>query len=100
MLRPKGTIVQVGLMGGGKVEVNVGLLLMKRARWIGTTLRGRPLEEKASICRRFAEEVLPLFTSGQLRPVVDTRFALDQVAAAHERMEADANVGKILLDMR
>ena len=99
-VRPRGTIVQVGLMGGGKVDVNVGLLLVKRARWIGTTLRGRPLEEKASICRRFADEVLPLFTSGALRAVVDTRFPLDQVAAAHERMEADANVGKILLDVR
>ena len=99
-VRPKGTIVQVGLMGGGKADVNVGLLLVKRARWIGTTLRGRPLEEKASICRRFADEVLPLFTTGALRAVIDTRFPLDEVAAAHERMEADANVGKILLDMR
>ena len=43
--------------------------------------------------------MLPLFTTGALRAVVDTRFPLDQVAAAHERMEADANVGKILLDM-
>jgi NADPH2:quinone reductase len=99
-VRPKGTIVQVGLMGGGKVEVNVGLLLMKRARWIGTTLRGRPLEEKAGICRRFADEVLPLFTAGLLRPVIDTRFPLGDAAAAHAHMEADANVGKILLDMR
>jgi NADPH2:quinone reductase len=98
-VRPKGTIVQVGLMGGGTTEVNVGLLLVKRVRWIGTTLRGRPLEEKGTTCRRFAEEVLPLFTSGALRAVVDTRFALADVAAAHDRMEADANVGKILLDI-
>jgi putative PIG3 family NAD(P)H quinone oxidoreductase len=98
-VRTKGSIVQVGLMGGAKVEVNVGLLLAKRARWIGTTLRGRPLEEKASTCRRFAEEVLPLFTSGALRPVVDTRFALDAIADAHRHMEADANVGKILVDI-
>jgi putative PIG3 family NAD(P)H quinone oxidoreductase len=100
VVRPKGTIVQVGLMGGGAVEVNLGLLLAKRVRWVGTVLRGRPLEEKAAISRRFADEVLPLFTAGALRPVIDRRFALDDVAAAHAHMEADANVGKILLDVR
>ncbi len=99
-VRPKGTIVQVGLMGGGAVEVNLGLLLAKRVRWIGTVLRSRPLEEKAAISRRFADEVLPLFSSGELRPVIDRRFPLADVAAAHAHMEADANVGKILLDVR
>jgi putative PIG3 family NAD(P)H quinone oxidoreductase len=99
VVRPKGTIVQVGLMGGGAVEVNLGLLLAKRIRWVGTVLRSRPLEEKAAISRRFADEVLPLFSSGELRPVIDCRFGLDDVAAAHAHMEADANVGKILLDV-
>jgi len=100
VVRPKGTIVQVGLMGGGAVEVNLGLLLAKRVRWVGTVLRSRPLEEKAAISRRFADEVLPLFSSGELRPVIDRRFPLADVAAAHAHMEADANVGKILLDVR
>jgi putative PIG3 family NAD(P)H quinone oxidoreductase len=99
VVRPKGTIVQVGLMGGAAVEVNLGLLLAKRVRWIGTVLRSRPLEEKATTCRRFADEVLPLFGSGALKPVIDRRFPLDDVAAAHAHMEADANVGKILLDV-
>ena len=100
VVRPKGTIVQVGLKGGGAVEVNLGLLLAKRVRWIGTVLRSRPLEEKAAISRRFADEVLPLFSSGELRPVIDRRFPLVDVGAAHAHMEADANVGKILLDVR
>jgi putative PIG3 family NAD(P)H quinone oxidoreductase len=99
-VRTRGTIVQVGLMGGGSTPVNLGLLLVKRVTWIGTTLRARPLEEKLAICQRFAAEVLPLFDAGLLRPVVDSRFALDDVADAHRRMEADANVGKILLDVR
>src|SRR3954451_11948186 len=67
---PRGTIVQVGLMGGGSTDVNVGLLLMKRATWVGTTLRARPIEEKVGVVRRFAAEMLPLFDSGALRPVV------------------------------
>ena len=99
-VRPKGTIVQVGLLGGGGSTVNVGLLLAKRLHWVGTMLRSRPTEEKIAISRRFADEVLPLFTTGALRPVIDRRFRLDDVADAHRHMESDANVGKILLDVR
>jgi NADPH:quinone reductase-like Zn-dependent oxidoreductase len=57
------------------------------------------LEEKIAASRRFAAEVLPLFTAGLARPVIDRRFALDDVAEAHSYMEADANVGKLLLDI-
>lgn len=96
---PQGTIVQVGLMGGGQTPVNLGLLLVKRVHWIGTTLRARPLEQKIAICRRFAAEVLPLFESGALRAVIDSRYPIADVADAHRHMEANANVGKILLDL-
>ena len=95
----KGTIVQVGLMGGGSTQVNVGMLLMKRASWIGTTLRARPLEEKAALTRRFAAEVLPLFESGQLKPIIDSRYSFAQIADAHIAMGANANTGKILIDI-
>jgi NADPH:quinone reductase-like Zn-dependent oxidoreductase len=98
-VRREGTIVQVGLMAGGRTEVDLGLLLTKRVSWIGTTLRARPLEQKIAICRRFAAEVVPLFDDGRLRPVIDSRFPLDRIADAHARIEADANVGKILLDV-
>jgi putative PIG3 family NAD(P)H quinone oxidoreductase len=93
----RGTIVQVGLMGGGTTPVNVGLLLGKRATWVGTTLRTRPLEEKIAVTRRFAAEVLPLFASGALRPVIDSIYPFDQIADAHRHMEANANTGKILV---
>jgi NADPH:quinone reductase-like Zn-dependent oxidoreductase len=98
-VRPQGTVVQVGLMGGGQTSVNAGLLLVKRVTWIGTTLRARPIEQKVALCQRFAAEVLPLFESGALRPVIDSRFPLDAVADAHRRMESNANVGKILLEI-
>ena len=99
VVRPRGTIVQVGLLGGGAATVNVGALLSKRIHWIGTVLRARPLEEKITASRQFAAEVLPLFAAGLLRPVIDRRFALDDIAEAHAYMEADANVGKLLLDI-
>ncbi len=99
VVKPQGTIVQVGLMGGGTTQVNAGLLLVKRARWIGTTLRARPIEQKIALAERFAAEVLPLFDSGDLRPVIDCRFPISEVAAAHSRMESNANIGKILLDV-
>ena len=98
-IRSKGAIVQVGLMGGGQTPVNLGLLLVKRATWIGTTLRARPIEEKAHVCQRFVAEMIPLFESGALRPVIDSRFSLDDIADAHRHMEANANIGKILVDV-
>ena len=56
--------MQVGLLAGGATQVNLGLLLPKRASLIGTVLRARPLEEKVALTRRFAAEVLPLFDTG------------------------------------
>jgi putative PIG3 family NAD(P)H quinone oxidoreductase len=95
----RGTIVQVGLLAGGQATFDIGALMAKRMRWIGTLLRPRPLEEKVAVCRRFATEVLPLFTAGVIRPVIDRRFALADVAEAHRLMEANANVGKLMLDI-
>ena len=98
-VRSDGTIVQVGLMGGANASVNVGLILSKRITWIGTTLRARPVERKLALSQRFIDEVLPLFEGGALRPVVDSRFAFAYIADAHRHMEANANVGKILIDL-
>jgi putative PIG3 family NAD(P)H quinone oxidoreductase len=98
-VRMDGTIVQVGLMGGGNASINVGLILAKRITWIGTTLRARPIERKLALSQRFIDEMLPLFDSGALRPVIDSRYAFADIADAHRHMEANANVGKILVDL-
>jgi NADPH:quinone reductase-like Zn-dependent oxidoreductase len=95
----KGRIVQVGVMAGGTTAFNLGALLPKRASLTGTVLRARPLEEKIAISRRFASEVLPLFESGALQMVIDSRYRLDDIAAAHAYMETNANIGKILIDV-
>lgn len=94
---PQGRMVLVGLMGGGRVEVNLGHLLAKRLRVNGTVLRPRPLEEKIALTNQFKRHVLPLFESGAIKPVVDTSFTLEQAAEAHSYMESDANFGKIIL---
>jgi putative PIG3 family NAD(P)H quinone oxidoreductase len=94
-----GRIIQVGVMGGGATNVSIGKLLPKRASIIGTVLRGRPIEEKIAITQRFAHELLPLFVEGRLKPVIDSRFPLERMAEAHERMEANTNVGKIVIDV-
>ncbi len=93
----RGSIVQVGLMGGGSTQVNAGLLMAKRAHWVGTTLRARPIEEKVVVTRRFAAEMLPLFDDGRLRPVIDRRYPFSQIADAHRLMESNANAGKIVI---
>jgi len=98
-IRIGGTIVQVGVMGGGKTEINLGLLLPKRAHLMGTVLRPRPLEEKVAASVRFAAEVVPAIESGAIRPVIDRRFALGDIADAHRYLETNANVGKVLIDI-
>lgn len=95
----QGRILQVGIMGGGTTEVNLGIVLVKRVQLIGTTLRSRPIEEKIGICRRFVTEVLPHFETGAMHPVIDRRYPLDEIAAAHEYLAADTSVGKVLIDV-
>ena len=95
----QGRIIQVGTMAGKAVPFNVGSLLPKRVTITGTVLRPRPVEEKIALTQRFIREVLPLFETGQLSPLVDSRFRFDDIAAAHDRMAANLNIGKIVVDV-
>jgi len=98
-LRVGGRLIQVGVMGQQTVELPLGLLLPKRASIIGTVLRARPIEEKIALNQLFAAEMMPLFDTGALQPVIDSRFGLADIAEAHRYMESNANVGKILIDV-
>ncbi len=98
-LATKGTIVQVGLMGGGSTPFNIAALMPKRARLIGTVLRPRPLEEKIVVTQRFINEILPMFDTGKLRPVIDSRYSLENISAAHRYMETNASTGKIVINV-
>ncbi len=97
VLAPKGRMVIVGLMGGTSATANLGLLLQKRLQVRGTTLRARPLEEKALATRAFEKSVLPHIASGRIQVVIDRVYALRDAAEAHAYMGTNANFGKIVL---
>ena len=93
----RGRLICVGTMAGAKSEIDLGLLLRKRAIIIGTMLRGRSIEEKAEATRLFASSVLPLVSRGAIRPVIDRVYPVDEIRDAHERMESNESFGKIVL---
>jgi NADPH:quinone reductase-like Zn-dependent oxidoreductase len=91
--------VVIGIGAGAKADLNLGLLMAKRGRLMGSTLRARPLEEKAQATRLVERQVLPLIASGAITvPVADT-FALDDVAAAYDRFAAGGKLGKVILTL-
>ncbi len=96
-LATNGRIVVIGVAAGAKAELNLLALMSKRARIMASTLRARPLEEKASTARAMEREVLPLFDRGAARVPVAETFALEDVAAAYGRFSAGGKLGKILL---
>ena len=96
-LNTLGRIVVIGVGAGFKAEVNLLALMGKRATLRASTLRARPLEEKAATARAMEREVLPLFDAGRLRVPLAEEFALDEAEQAYERFAAGGKLGKILL---
>ncbi|NML52376.1 NAD(P)H-quinone oxidoreductase [Streptomyces sp. R302] len=96
-LAVNGRLVIIGLQGGVKGELNLGALLAKRAAVMATTLRARPLQEKAAIVAAVREHVWPLVEGGTVRPVVDRTLPMPEAAEAHRVLESGAHVGKVLL---
>jgi NADPH:quinone reductase len=99
-LELRGRIAVIGIGAGARAELNLGLMLGKRATVRGSTLRPRPLEEKADAARRMERHVLPLFECGDLRVPVAETFPLDRAAEAYERFEAGGKLGKIVIATR
>jgi putative PIG3 family NAD(P)H quinone oxidoreductase len=93
----KGRLMFVGTTSGSKAEIDYGIVMRKRLRIMGTALRTRSAEEKATATRLFEQQVVPLLAKGQLRPVIDRVFKLDDVRAAHQRIESNESFGKVVL---
>jgi putative PIG3 family NAD(P)H quinone oxidoreductase len=96
-VQPLGRIVLVGLLAGGRNEIDLGGVLRKRVRIFGTVLRARPLEEKIAVMRTFEAQVVPLLQRGLIAPVIDAVMDLDAAGAAHARMASNEGFGKIVL---
>lgn len=92
-----GRLLLVGLVGGSKVSADLSVLLHRRLTVIGSTLRGQSREEKIAITDRFRARVLPRLASGAVQPVLDRVFLLGEAAEAHRHVEADRNIGKVVL---
>lgn len=92
-----GTLVVIGLQGGVKGEINLGAVVAKRLRLVGTSLRSRPAAEKQEIVQAVRDNLWPLVAAGKVKPIIDSVLPLSQVAAAHERMAGSSHTGKIVL---
>lgn len=98
-LAPRGRLLLVGTLGGVSAQFDFRRVMGKRLHLTGTVLRARSVEEKAAAVRRFAAEVVPLFTRGLVRPVIDRTFGLESVDAAYARLESNETFGKVVLKM-
>jgi len=99
VLAPHGRLIMLSQSAGASAELDLRPLMSRRLTLRGSTLRMRPLEEKIIATRAFAAEVVPLFARGLLRTIIDSEFPLDQVQAAHARLESNETFGKVVLRM-
>jgi NADPH:quinone reductase len=96
-LAQRGRILAVGTVDGARSELDLRLVLGKRARITGTVLRARPPEERMALAQTAERLLVPLFARGVVRPVIDATFRMEDIRSALERMVTDANVGKLVL---
>ncbi len=99
VLAVDGRLVLIGLMGGVKAEMNLGLMMMKRLRLIASTLRARPIGEKAAIMDRLLQDVWPKLEDGTIKPIIETSIKLANAGEAHALVATNETVGKVILTL-
>ncbi|MCM2131599.1 NAD(P)H-quinone oxidoreductase [Larsenimonas rhizosphaerae] len=99
VLKTDGRLVMIGVMGGMEETLNLGTMLMKRQRIIGSALRSRSPEQKGNIMRELYEQVWPLLGSGKIAPVIDGSWPVEQANEAMDYMEGNSGMGKLLLEI-
>jgi NADPH2:quinone reductase len=98
-LGQRGRMLLVGTLGGASAPLDFRKMMGKRLQLTGTALRARSTEEKAAAVRRFAAHVVPLLARRSVRPVLDTKYTLEDVRAAYERLESNETFGKVILEV-
>ena len=96
-LAPRGRLVAIANLSGEPGTLDFGLMMRRWLSIHGSTLRARPVAEKNEILASVRENVWPLVATGQVVPVIDSRFSLDDAASAHQRLESSEHIGKLLL---
>ena len=94
---PEGRIVNIAFIRGFQAEVNFAPLLIKRITLTGSTLRSQSFEQKTVMCREISEHIYPHLQNGDIKPLIDRVFELDEVAKAHDHMQSGAHMGKIII---
>jgi putative PIG3 family NAD(P)H quinone oxidoreductase len=98
-LNIEGRLVLIGLMGGASAQINLGLLLMKRIRVIGSTLRARSVAAKSAVMDQLEAVVWPLLAEGRIKPVIDTTFSITEADAAQQHVAGNQTIGKVVLEI-
>jgi NADPH:quinone reductase len=97
VLAVDGRLIQIGVLGGAKAEINVAQIMQRRLVVTGSTLRARPVADKGIIAAAVRDRVWPLIESGEVKPILHATFPLREAAAAHRLMESSTHIGKIVL---
>lgn len=99
LLRERGRLVLIGILGGAVGSFDIRPMFRKRLRILGFTLRAQTLDDKRAVVRRFRQDWLPLLASGTITPVIHATVPFAEVRRAHEIMEANENLGKVVLTL-
>ena len=99
-LAHEGRIIVVGALGGASVDLNLGVLMRRRATVRGTVLRSRPLEERIAVMQTFVRSIVPLFKTKAVEPVIDRTFAWEKAGEAHTYVASNDGFGKVVLEVR
>ncbi|MDX2464784.1 MAG: NAD(P)H-quinone oxidoreductase [Porticoccus sp.] len=93
----RGRIVSIAFLRGSRVEIDLMPMMLKQLMMTGSTLRSRPIEEKAQIAKALMENIWPLLENRAITPLISTTFSLDNASRAHQLMESNQHMGKIVL---